>query len=206
MLTRAIQHGFTLVELMIGVVLLAIVLAIGGPSFATWLQNTQIRSMSEAMQNGIHLARAEAVRRNAQVRFQLVDSLTSSCALATSGPHWIVSMDSAVGDCASTNMADAAAPAAPRVVQSRAAGDGSPNAVVSASQSTIVFNGLGRVTPTPAADVTIDVTNPNGGACTSASGPMRCLRVVVGAGGQIRMCDPRWSATPASGVANSEGC
>jgi type IV fimbrial biogenesis protein FimT len=206
MLTRAHHRGFTLVELMIGVVLLAIVLAIGGPSFATWLQNTQIRNMSEAMQNGIHLARAEAVRRNAQVRFQLVDSLTSSCALSTSGPNWIVSMDSAVGDCASTNMADAAAPAAPRVVQSRLASDGSPNAVVGANQSSIVFNGLGRVTPTPASDITIDVSNPNGGACAAASGPMRCLRIVVGAGGQIRMCDPRWSATPASGVGNSEGC
>jgi type IV fimbrial biogenesis protein FimT len=201
MLTRLHHRGFTMVELMIGIVLLAIVLAMGGPSFATWMQNTQIRNMSEAIQNGIHLARAEAVRRNAQVRFQLVDSLTSSCALSTSGPNWIVSMDSAVGDCASTNMADASAPAAPRVVQSRSASDGSPSAVVAASQSTIVFNGLGRPAPTPVADITIDISNPNGGACLSASGPMRCLRIVVGAGGQIRMCDPR-----ASFNGTSEGC
>jgi type IV fimbrial biogenesis protein FimT len=201
MLSHSPQRGFTIVELMIGVVLLAMILAIGGPSFSTWLQNSQIRNMSEAMQNGIQLARAEAVRRNSQVRFQLVDSLTGSCALSTSGSNWIVSMDSAVGDCASTNMADAAAPVAPRVVQARSSGEGSPNAVVNASQSTIVFNGLGRVTPTPGADITINVSNPTGGACSSASGPMRCLRIVVGAGGQVRMCDPR-----ASFNGTSEGC
>ena len=201
MLSRRLQRGFTIVELMIGVALLAIVLAIGGPSFSTWMQNLQIRNMSEAMQNGLQLARAEAVRRNAQVRFQLVNSLAAGCALSTAGPNWIVSMDSAVGDCASTNMADAAAPAAPRVIQSRSSGEGSRNAIVAASQSSIVFNGLGRVTPAPLADITINVTNPSGGACSSASGPMRCLRLVVGAGGQVRMCDPRTSFN-----GTSEGC
>ena len=201
MLSRCAQRGFTIVELMIGLVLLGIVLAIGGPSFATWMNNLQIRNMSEGMLNGLQLARAEAVRRNSQVRFQLVDSLTAACALATAGPNWIVSMDSAVGDCASANMADAAVPAAPRVVQSRSSNDGSRSAVVAASQSSVVFNGLGRVTPTPLADITIDVTNPTGGACSSASGPMRCLRIVVGVAGQIRMCDPR-----ASFNGTSEGC
>lgn len=198
---RHCQRGFTLVELMIGIALLAIILAISGPSFGIWMKNSQIRNMSEAMQNGIQLARAEAVRRNAQVRFQLVTSVTDSCALATAGPNWIVSMDSAVGACGSTNMADDAAPAAPRVIQARSASEGSQSAVVAASQSTIVFNGLGRVTPTPASDITIDVTNPSGGGCMAASGPMRCLRLAVGAGGQVRMCDPRSSFS-----GSSEGC
>jgi len=201
MLKRNAQLGFTLVELMVAIVVLAILLAIAGPSFATWMQNSQIRTMSEAVKDGLQLARAEAVRRNAQVRFELMDSLAATCALATAGPNWIVSMDGAAGACDSTNMADDAAPAAPRVIQTRSAGDGSRNAVVAASQSTVVFNGLGRVTPAPGADITINVTNPTGGSCLAASGPMRCLRIVVGASGQIRMCDPRWSA-----ASNSEGC
>lgn len=191
MLNRSVQRGFTLVELMIGIVLLAIVLAIGGPSFATWLQNTQIRNMSEALKDGLQLARGEAVRRNARVRFQLVDAVTNSCALSTSGANWVVSMDDAAGACASTNMADAAAPAAPRIVQTRSASEGSVNAVVAADQSSIEFNGLGRVATAPAANIVINVTNPTGGACAASSGPMRCLRVVVTPGGQIRMCDPR---------------
>lgn len=201
MLKHARQTGFTIVELMVGIALLAILLAMGGPSFASWLQNSQIRNASEALKDGIQLARAEAVRRNAQVRFELVDSLTSACALSAAGPNWIVSMDGAVGSCDSTNMADAAMPAAPRVIQSRAASDGSPNAVVAANATSIMFNGLGRVTPTPGGDITIDVTNPNGGACADSSGPMRCLRIVVGAGGQVRMCDPRTSFN-----GTSEGC
>lgn len=197
MLKRLVQSGFTIVELMVGIMVLAILLAMAGPSFATWMQNSQIRTMSEAVKDGLQLARAEAVRRNSQVRFELMNSLDGSCALATAGPNWIVSMDGAAGACDSANMADDAAPAAPRVIQSRPAGDGSRNAVVGASQATVIFNGLGRT----AADVTINVTNPTGGSCLAASGPMRCLRIVVGASGQIRMCDPRWSA-----ATNSEGC
>jgi len=201
MLNRVRQRGFTLVELMIGIVLAAILLMMGGPSFATWLQNSQIRTMSEAVKDGLQLARAEAVRRNAQVRFELVNSLVAGCALSAAGPNWVVSMDGAAGSCDSTNMADAAAPVAPRMIQSRSSAEGSRNAVVNASQSAIVFNGLGRLTPAPGADITVDVTNPTGGACSSASGPMRCLRIVVGAAGQIRMCDPR-----AGFNGTSEGC
>lgn len=201
MLKRGTQLGFTIVELMVGIMVLAILLAMGGPGFATWMQNSQIRTMSDAVKDGLQLARAEAVRRNAQVRFELMDSLGAGCAQATAGPNWIVSMDGAAGACNSTNMADDAAPAAPRVIQSRPAGDGSRNATVAASQAAVVFNGLGRVTPAPASDITINVTNPTGGSCAASAGPMRCLRIVVGASGQIRMCDPRWSA-----ASNSEGC
>lgn len=201
MLKRTRQRGLTLVEVMVAFALLVILIALGGPGFAQWLHNTRIRNASDAIQNGLQLARAEAVRRNASVRFQLVTTLDNSCALSTSGPHWIVSMDSAVGECASTNMADAAAPTAPRVIQSRSAGDGSSGVTVTADQSSIVFNGLGRVTPVPGADITINVTNPAGGACAASSGPMRCLRIVVGTAGQTRMCDPRSTFT-----GTTEGC
>jgi len=205
MLRSRAHLGFTVVELMVGIAVLAFLLTIAGPSFATWLQNSQIRNMSEAIKDGLELARAEAVRRNAQVRFELVNSLTATCALSTSASNWIVSMDGAVGACDSTNMADAAAPAAPRVIQSRGSSDGSGNAVIAASSGAafdghITFNGLGRMTY-PTADVAINVTNPTGGACMASSGPMRCLRVTVGAGGQIRMCDPRTSFN-----GTSEGC
>lgn len=201
MLSGRHQRGLTLVEIMVAFVLLVILITLGGPGFAQWLQNTRIRNASEAIQNGLQLARAEAVRRNAPVRFQLVNSLDNSCALSTSGPNWIVSMDSAAGACASTNMADAAAPTAPRVIQSRAAGDGSSGVTVAADQSSIVFNGLGRVTPVPGADIAINIENPAGGSCAASGGSMRCLRIVVGTGGQTRMCDPRSSFT-----GTTEGC
>jgi type IV fimbrial biogenesis protein FimT len=119
--------------------------------------------------------------------------------LSTSGSNWVVSLDSAVGACDAAPSADLAAPTAPRVIQARAGGEGSANAVVTADQSSVVFNGLGRVTPVPGGNININITNPSGGVCAAASGPMRCMRVVVSAAGQIRLCDPRFASPDPQG-------
>jgi type IV fimbrial biogenesis protein FimT len=187
------QAGMTLIELMIGIVLLGILLALGVPTFSRWVQSSQIRNAAEAIHNGLMLARAEAVRRNTTVRFQFVTTTTGACALSDTGTNWVVSLDSPVGACD-------AAPSdnvAPRIVQVRSATEGSRNAVVNAGGvSWISFNGTGGAIingnpATPAA--AINVTNPTGGTC-AAAGPMRCMRVTVATGGQIRMCDPARAA------------
>jgi type IV fimbrial biogenesis protein FimT len=186
-----LNRGFSLVELMITLAVLAMVLMIGLPSMATWLQNTQIRTSAEAMQSGLQLARAEALKRNTSVRFQLVDTLTASCALSASGTSWVVSLSPANGLC----NVDASETTAPQIIQKRSGTEGSRNAVVSATGgTTVMFNGLGRVA---AGSLTqIDITNPNNGACKTPAGnePMRCLRITVSSGGQVRMCDPGVSA------------
>lgn len=199
MLKAHVQRGFTLIELMVCIAVFASLMAIGAPNFSTWMRNSQIRMTTEALQNGIQLARAEAVRRNTSVRFQLTDTLTSACALSTSGSHWVVSLDPAVGACNAAPSADLATPTEPRVIQSHAGGQGAAHPVIAADQSSIVFNGLGRVTPVPGGNIFINITNPTGGACAAASGPMRCMRVVVSAAGQIRLCDPRFASSDAQG-------
>lgn len=182
-----LNRGFSLIELMITLAVLGIVLMVALPSMGTWLQNTQIRTSAEAMQAGLQLARAEALKRNATVRFQLVDTLTSSCALSATGKNWVVSLADTGGLC------DVAASetTAPQVIQKRGSGEGSPNAVVTATGgSSVAFNGLGRAA---AGSLTqIDITNPNSGTCKTAAGnePMRCLRITVNSGGTVRMCDP----------------
>ena len=186
--------GITLIELMIGLAIIALLFALGTPSFLTWIQNTQIRTTAEAIQNGLQLARAEAVRRNATVRFVLVSNVTAACAPSTTGAGWVVSQDDPTGACDSA----ASDTVAPRIVQMRSAAEGSGNAVVAASQAVVIFNGLGRVTPVPAGNIDIDITNPAGGAC-AAAGPMRCLRIRVSTGGQIRMCDPVLASTDPQG-------
>ena len=182
------QAGMTLIELMIGIVLLGILLALGVPTFSRWSQSSQIRNAAEAIHNGLMLARAEAVRRNTTVRFQFVTTTTSACALSDTGANWVVSLDSPAGACD-------AAPSdnvAPRIVQVRSAAEGSRNAAVNAGGvSLITFNGTGQATS--GAPAAINVTNPTGGAC-AAAGPMRCMRVTVATGGQIRMCDPARAA------------
>jgi len=42
-------------------------------------------------------------------------------------------------------------------------------------------------------NVNINITNPIGGTCAVAAGPMRCLQIVVSPGGQVRMCDPMFT-------------
>ena len=185
MLKRRPTAGFSLIELMIGLVVLGIVLMIGLPSLAIWMQNVQIRNAAETIAAGLNLARAEALRRNANVRFQLVDSLQASCVLSGQGTSWVVSTNNPAGAC------NAAPSEAGPVLQKKDGAEGSPNATVTSfdGNNTVVFNGLGRIlTVTPL--TRIDVANPNGGACVAAAGPMRCLRITVSTGGQIRMCDP----------------
>lgn len=183
--------GFTLIELLVTIAVLSLLLMVGLPSMSTWLQNQQIRTSAEGLQAGLQFARAEALRRNAPVRFQLVDTLTSACALSAAGTNWIVSINDPTGLC-DVGPSDIAAPL---TIQQRAGAEGSPNAVVTAVGGPMVaFNGLGRVAGFGAVGVVIplsqiDITNPNGGACQPA-GPMRCLRITVSSGGSPRMCEP----------------
>jgi type IV fimbrial biogenesis protein FimT len=69
----------------------------------------------------------------------------------------------------------------------------------------VAFNGLGRITPTPAGTITYDISNPTGGTCLAAGGKMRCLRLEVSASGQVRMCDPNLPAATASNP-DPQGC
>ena len=185
-------HGFSLIELMITLAVLGMLIMIALPNMGIWIQNTQIRTAAEGMQAGLQLARAEALKRNTTVRFQLVDTVTSACALSATGRNWVVSLGDASGLCNT----DASETVAPQIIQKRSSAEGSPNAVVTATGgSSVWFNGLGRLVqpPTaPAAFTQINITNPGNGACKTLAGnePMRCLRIAINAGGTVRMCDP----------------
>ncbi|WP_295447605.1 GspH/FimT family pseudopilin [uncultured Thiodictyon sp.] len=194
------RRGFTLIELVVGMAILSVLLVMGLRSFMDWIQNGRIRTATESLQNGLQLTRAEAVRRNTTVRFQLTDTLTAACALAVAGPNWVVSVNPAAGACAATpadpplppNVADANNP---YIVQTRPAAEGTGTSVIAATQAEIDFNGLGRVTNMLAgrSTVQIDISNATG-TCLAAGGTWRCLRIVVSAAGQMRLCDPAVTA------------
>lgn len=180
-----LQRGLSLIELMIALVIIALLLFVAVPSFGVFLQNTQIRNAGESVLQGLNLARAEALRRNAPVRFQLVSDLTSACALVTNRLNWVVSSLDAAGKCH-----EAPGATATDIVQKQSARDGTANVALASNVSSVTFNGIGRVT---SAAATIDLTNVSG-VCQHtdpANGTMRCLRILVSAGGQIRLCDPR---------------
>jgi len=190
------SHGFTLIELMITLAVMALLFMLGLPSMNTWLQNQQLRTSAEGIQAGLQLARAESLRRNVPVRFQFVDTLTSACVPFDKATNWIVSVNDPTGKCnvaESDPSAEITDPTALIMIQKRSGAEGSPNAAVVAvnglvAANTVTFSGLGRAIGV--APITqIDIKNPSGGVCQPA-GPMRCLRINIASGGQMRMCDP----------------
>jgi type IV fimbrial biogenesis protein FimT len=179
---RPRARGFTLVELLVVVAVIGLVMMLGLPNISTWLQNTQIRNAAEATVSGLQIARGEALRRNRQVRFNLVDTLDAACNLSANGKSWVVSLADPTGKC----NVDASDTVDPLIVQKRSGDDGSPNVTINSSSDTVIFGGLGAAL----AAVQITVANPAGGACQTAAGPMRCLQINVSASGSVRMCDP----------------
>lgn len=160
------QKGVTLIELMIGIAIMAILLAVGLPGFKVWMLNTQIRTATESMQNGLQLARAEAVRRNEQVNFIL-----------GTGTSWTVST------------------VAGTAIQSRPSSEGSVNVTVTvtpAGATTATFNALGRLANPTTAPTQIDLDVPTTILPANVS---RELRINITSGGQIRTCDPIFTAT-----------
>jgi type IV fimbrial biogenesis protein FimT len=198
LMRHAPQAGFSLIELMVGITIMALLIMIGLPNMAIWLNNTQIRTTGETMLAGLTLARTEAVKRNQIVRFQMVSDLTSGCSVASNGKSWVVSLDDPTSAC-DTAPSDAVAP---RIIQSRSGSEGTERTTVAGivagttvPATTVFFNGLGRLTsPGGATDLTqIDITNPVGGTCENSAGtggPMRCLRINISLAGAPRMCDP----------------
>ena len=64
-------RGFTLIELMVVVAIIALTTGLAAPSFKVMLANYRVRSGAEGIINGLNQARAEAVRRNTPVSFTL---------------------------------------------------------------------------------------------------------------------------------------
>lgn len=184
----------SLIELLIGLAIMALLIMIGLPNMSTWLNNSKIRTAGETMLAGLTLARTEAVRRNQIVRFQMVDNLTSGCAISISGADWVVSMDDPTGACDAAASDPAPTDPPPRIIQKRSGSEGTTSVVLAATTAgTVHFNGLGRVTsPGGAANMTqLAISNPSGGTCEHVDGGnMRCLRIDISVGGEARMCDP----------------
>lgn len=188
------QHGVTLIEMMVGLVIIALLAMLAAPSVANWIRDMKIRTAAESISSGLQLARTEALRRNTLLRFQLVDTLGSDCALNTGGPHWIVSRDDVEGKCeVAPSETDA-----PRAVQAHNGNtEGGGQTLVSSTETLFTFNGLGRLTSTAGS---IDITGPGGeNDCAHKSGQTRCLRIDIASGGSVRMCDPALPATDTQG-------
>ena len=61
------QKGFTLIELMVTIAIMAIMAAIAIPNFAEWVAKRRVASVAEKVASQIRFARAEAARLNKPV-------------------------------------------------------------------------------------------------------------------------------------------
>jgi type IV fimbrial biogenesis protein FimT len=161
---REKSAGFSLTELMLAVTVLAILVSVALPSFQQMLRNYEVRVAAESVANGLQRARAEAVAKNARVQFVL-----------GTGTSWYVDF--------------VATPNPAARLDSRASTDGSSHAaltVLPLAATTVTFNQLGQmVTPNP------DASAPLTQIDFTAAGGNEGLRIVIGAGGNARVCDPR---------------
>jgi type IV fimbrial biogenesis protein FimT len=169
---RAAQSGVSLIELMIAVAVVGITLALGLPSYGTWLQNVQIRTASESVLNGLQTARNEAIRRNSSVQLKF-DSGTTA--------QWRVNLYT---DPDGTPL------------RARPAEEGSPNvtvAVLPAGADTVTFSALGRIVTNNDGSPSItqiNIDNPK----IPVVADRRTMQIMIPTGGAIRLCDPQVAA------------
>lgn len=215
MLSRLGQRGVSLIELLIGLAIIGILVVLALPSYKIWILNAKIRNAAEGTLNGLQLARAEAVRRNTSVGFVITNTAPTQANVNTivpinTGNNWMVRVYQPGGaytaqDFIQGGELTSASSGAQNVIQRvDAAGNPYSSGPSNANVDTVIFGSLGRVSQvlnqgtvvTDIPSIRADFTNPSGGACAYAAtpGPMRCLRVVLTTGGQIKLCDPSVSS------------
>lgn len=170
-------RGFTLVELMVTVAVLAVLIALAAPSFTDTMQRRRLIGAAEAVASGLQLARSEAIRQSA-----------SMTAVTTTGASWCMGFarGTTACDCSITDTTDTDA--------CTTLGDGSTSVlrVVSAGQYSGVSMSL--VTGTPAT-VTFDGVRGTAAGADDTKGIRftlggRELQVRVNPLGGVRMCSP----------------
>jgi type IV fimbrial biogenesis protein FimT len=182
--------GFTLVELLIAMTLLSVLLVLAAPSFTTWIRNSQVRAISESLQNGLRVAQAEAVRRNRQVLFYLTnDEPGLGATPAANGRNWVMRWIPLAGD-----TVDATPPANEPFIQGGSLADVAAGVAIG-GPAAVCFNSLGRRVANAATGVAgalcdADILSPMAAFEITRAGADRPLRVTVGLGGQVRQCDP----------------
>jgi type IV fimbrial biogenesis protein FimT len=174
---REKSAGFSLTELMLAVAVLGTLMMVGLPSFQQMLRNYEVRVAAESVANGLQRARAEAVARNANVQLVLsvdagppevyswtVDYVTKPVPTDPPIDTW-TSFDGARHMSGVSLAEDLATPA-----------------------TIITFNQLGQVIANVPASPTLRQVN------LSVPGASQSLRVIIGAGGNARVCDPNLPA------------
>jgi prepilin-type N-terminal cleavage/methylation domain-containing protein len=172
--------GFTMVELLITIVIVGILSSLALPAFQGLVAGVRVRSTAESFNQGLQLARSEAIKQNAYTYFRF----------STTG-RWevcnLVSTDPTVTACPTANS-----------VQIKHSKENSQNVVIvptPTGTSTSTFTGMGRqytdaASATNSPDGTAEFTQVD----FSATGTTKTYRVVITSTGSSKLCDPSLAA------------
>jgi type IV fimbrial biogenesis protein FimT len=204
-MTHYKQVGFTLIELMVVIVIMGIVMALGIPSFTTWIENGQIRTGAESVLHGLNLARTDALRRNEIVQFRFDPASKATWAICTQDAPATPTFLNCFPTPGNPNNLGT------NVIAAQFVAAGAKNAEIRTDTAMglvstvlaaglisdrVTFDGLGRLVQNiggaPTNNVVrIDIVNPRIDAAK-----MRRLVVQISIGGQVRVCDPDPGLSP----------
>lgn len=178
--------GFSLIELMVTISLLAVLLALAVPAFGKWAADAGTRGTAEQLATALRLAQSSAITHNRTTMFALTDATPAYNAKAVAnGSNWFISLlPSGFGGetASSANLIQA-------VTFAR------QNRVALAGPAVVCFDALGQ--QVAVADTLTGLSaacSPhNDGSPTtyvvSRLDATREFHVLVYRGGRIRMCD-----------------
>lgn len=73
------SQGLTLIELLVGVAILAVLLAVGVPSLRDWLMNQRVSAIASELVTDLQLARSESISRGRSVFVSFNSDATQTC-------------------------------------------------------------------------------------------------------------------------------
>lgn len=85
-LSRADQRGFTAIELMVVVSIVAILAALAAPSFQPLIERWRVRDATESLQSSLYFARSEALKRVGNV--VVLRNATDGSCTSTGNTDW----------------------------------------------------------------------------------------------------------------------
>lgn len=191
MLKRTAFSGFGLIEMLVTISIMILMAALALPSLSSWVSNSRMRAVADALQAGMRVAQTEAQRRsNTVVVFMTNSSACTTAATASAtGTYWQV-----------RTVPDLLQSIAAEAVQCGTLSDVGSGVTITASSPALCFGADGRQsTIANPASIGVDCTAAAASYLMQRNGGDRRLQLNVSMAGSIRMCDPDKASTAPNG-------